>query len=158
MQIGLVSGFFRFMDLSDVVYIISILKPVNDLRPPNEMALLVLVAGFTFGDHFSIWTIYELKQQFPKLAPWNMHCCSVTRFQKLVVKEIRKLYALFTTAYLHYQFPRPARCLTLLVSANPIKNENKTPTQPHPRIFGCATQKVCQYQHSQQILLHVSLI
>ena len=37
------------------------------------MALLVLAAGFTFGGHLSIWTIYELKQQFTKLAPWNMH-------------------------------------------------------------------------------------
>ena len=37
------------------------------------MAFLVLAAGFTFGGHLSIWTIYELKQQFPKLAPWNMH-------------------------------------------------------------------------------------
>ena len=70
-RFGLV--FFRFMDLSGVVYIIWTLKPVHDLRPPNEMAFLVLVSGFTFGGILSILKIYELKQQFPKLAPWNMH-------------------------------------------------------------------------------------
>ena len=74
-------SFSRFMDLSDVVYIIWTLKPLNDLRPANEMAFLVLAAGCTFGGHLSIWTIYDLKQQSWKLAPWNMHgptviCCS----------------------------------------------------------------------------------
>ena len=37
------------------------------------MAFLVLPAGFTFGGHLSIWIIYDLKQQFLKLTPWNMH-------------------------------------------------------------------------------------
>ena len=44
------------------------LKPVSDLRLANKMAFLVLVAVCTFGGHLSIWTIYEWKQQFPKLA------------------------------------------------------------------------------------------
>ena len=41
-------SFFRCMDLSDVVYIISTLKPANDLRSTNGMGFLVLTASFTF--------------------------------------------------------------------------------------------------------------
>ena len=37
------------------------------------MSFLVLTAGFSFGGHLSNWTIYDLKEQFSKLAPWNMH-------------------------------------------------------------------------------------
>ena len=49
------------------------------------MALVVLVAGFTFVVHLSIWTICELKQQFPKLAPWNMHWPTVHLLQQCFV-------------------------------------------------------------------------
>ena len=44
--------------------IISTLKPVNYLRLANEIAFLVLAAGFTFAGHLSYWTIYHLKEQF----------------------------------------------------------------------------------------------
>ena len=96
-QIGLVSFFFYFMDLSDVVYIIWILKALNDFRLPNKMAFFMLAAGFTFGGHLSIWKIYELEQQFPKLAPWNMHSPTVHFFQQCFVlvlpdKYEQKLY------------------------------------------------------------------
>ena len=37
------------------------------------MAFLVFAAGFIFGGNLSIWTIYDLKKQFSKLAPLNMH-------------------------------------------------------------------------------------
>ena len=37
------------------------------------MDFLVLTAGFTFGGHLSIWTNYDLKEQFSKLATWNVH-------------------------------------------------------------------------------------
>ena len=46
------------------------------------MAFLVLAAGFTFGRHLSYWTIYDLKQQFSKLAPWNMHWPTVHLLQQ----------------------------------------------------------------------------
>ena len=42
-------------------------------RPANKMASLVLAADFTFGRHVSIWTSYDLKEQFSKLALWIMH-------------------------------------------------------------------------------------
>ena len=37
------------MNLSDIVYITRIMIAVNDLRPTNEVVLLVLAADFTFG-------------------------------------------------------------------------------------------------------------
>ena len=49
------------------------------------MALLVHAAGFTFGGHLSNWTIYDLKQQFSKLAPWNMHWAIVHLLQQRFV-------------------------------------------------------------------------
>ena len=65
----------------------------------------------------------------------ELESLAVTRFQKLVVKEMHKLYTLFTRVYLHYHFPRPTQCLTLLVSANPIK---KTKTKrPHNHTHVC---------------------
>ena len=46
---------------------------VNDLRQGNEIAFLALAAGFAVRGHLSNWTIYELEEQFSKLAPSNMH-------------------------------------------------------------------------------------
>ena len=37
------------------------------------MDLLVPAAGFAFEGHLSNWTIYDLKELFSNLAPWNMH-------------------------------------------------------------------------------------
>ena len=49
------------------------MKPVNDLRQPNEMAFLVLATGFTLAGRLSYWTIYDLKKQFQNSALRNMH-------------------------------------------------------------------------------------
>ena len=57
-------SFLSCMDLSEVVYIIRTLKPVNDLKTANQMIFLMLAAGFIFADHLSYWTIYDLKEQF----------------------------------------------------------------------------------------------
>ena len=80
------------MDLSDVVYIIWTLKPVNDLRPANEMAFLVPAAGFAFEDHLSNWKIHDLKEQFSNLAPWNMHLPTVHFLQQRFVLVLSDLY------------------------------------------------------------------
>ena len=56
------------------------------------MAFLVLAAGFTFGGHLSIWTIYDLKQQFSKLAPWNMHWPTVYLLQQRFVLVLPDKY------------------------------------------------------------------
>ena len=56
------------------------------------MAFLVLVAGFTFGGQLSIWTIYDLKQQFSKLAPWNMHWPTVHLLQQRFVLVLPDKY------------------------------------------------------------------
>ena len=53
-------SFFPCMDLSDVVYIVWTLRPVNELRPVIEMAFLVLAAGITLAGHLSNWTIHDL--------------------------------------------------------------------------------------------------
>ena len=74
-------SFFPCTDLSQVVYIIWTLKPVNDLRPAKEMAFLMPAAGFAFESHLSNWTIYDLIEQFSKLAPWNMHLSTVDFLQ-----------------------------------------------------------------------------
>ena len=57
-------SFFPCMDLLQVVYIIWTLKPVNDLRPANEIAFLLLAASFTFAGHLCYWTIDDLKEHF----------------------------------------------------------------------------------------------
>ena len=41
------------------------------------MAFLVPAAGFAFEGHLSNGKIYDLKKQFSKLAPWNMHLTTV---------------------------------------------------------------------------------
>ena len=56
------------------------------------MAFLVLAAGFTFGGHLTIWTTYELKQQFPKLAPWNIHWPTVHLLQQCLVLVLPDKY------------------------------------------------------------------
>ena len=56
------------------------------------MAFLVLVAGFTFGDHISIWTVYDLKQLFSKLAPWNMQWPTVHLLQQRFVLVLPDKY------------------------------------------------------------------
>ena len=61
------------MDRSGVTLIVSTLKPVTNLRPGNGMALLVLAGSFTFENHLSNRTIYDFKEQFSKLAAWNMY-------------------------------------------------------------------------------------
>ena len=48
------------------------------------MDFLMLPAGFTFGD-LSKWTFYDLKEQFSKLAPWNMHWPTVHLLQQRFV-------------------------------------------------------------------------
>ena len=59
-------SFFHCMDLSVVVF-------------------WVFAAGFTFGGHLSNWTIYDLKQQFSKLAIWNMHWPTIHFMQQRLV-------------------------------------------------------------------------
>ena len=49
------------------------------------MAFLVLAAGFAVGGHLSNWTIYDFKQQFSKLAPWNIHWPTVHFLQQRFV-------------------------------------------------------------------------
>ena len=56
------------------------------------MASLVLAAGFTFGGHLRIWTIYNLKEQFSKLAPWNMHFPTVHLLQQRFVLVLPDKY------------------------------------------------------------------
>ena len=68
------------------------MKSVNDLRLANEMAFLVPAAGYAFGGHLSNWTIYDLKQQFSKLAPWNMHLPTVHFLQQRFVLVLSDLY------------------------------------------------------------------
>ena len=80
------------MDLLQVVYIIWARKPVNDLRPANEMAFFVLAAGFVFEGHLSNWTIYDLKEQFSKLFPWNMHLPTVHFLQQRILLVLSDLY------------------------------------------------------------------
>ena len=46
-------------------------------KPAKEIALLVLVAGFTFAGHLSYWISYDLKEQLSKLALWNIHWSTV---------------------------------------------------------------------------------
>ena len=56
------------------------------------MAFLVLAAGFTFGGHLSIWTIYDSKRQLSKLAPWNMHRPTVNLLQQCFVFALPDKY------------------------------------------------------------------
>ena len=59
------------------------------------MAFLVHVTGFTFEGHLSNWKIYDLKEQFSKLAPWNMNLPTVHFvlffFSDLYEQKIREL-------------------------------------------------------------------
>ena len=80
------------MDLSQVVYIIWTLKPMNGLRPANEMAFLVPAASFAFEGHLSNWTIYNLKEQFLKFAPWNMQLSTFPFLQERIVLALSDLY------------------------------------------------------------------
>ena len=45
-----------------------------------------------FGGHLSIWTIYDLKQQLSKLAPWNMHWPTVHLLQQHFVLVLSDKY------------------------------------------------------------------
>ena len=56
------------------------------------MASLVLAAGFTFGGHLSDWAISDLKEQFSKLAPWNMHWPTVHFLQQCFVLVLSNKY------------------------------------------------------------------
>ena len=56
------------------------------------MVFLVLAAGFAFGGHLSNWTIYDLKEQFSKLAPWNMHWPTVHLLQQRFVLVLPDKY------------------------------------------------------------------
>ena len=86
------------MGLSKVVYIIQTPKPVNDLRPENKMAFLMLVAGFNFSGHLSNSTIHDLREQSTNLVPWNMPNWSLFErtvwfgsFCWIFTKDVRKL-------------------------------------------------------------------
>ena len=68
------------------------LKLVNDLRPAKEMAFLVHAAGFALEGHLSNWTMYDLKEQFSKLAPWNMHLPTVHFLQQCFILVLSDLY------------------------------------------------------------------
>ena len=57
------------------------------------MAFLMLAAGFTFAGRPSIWTMYELKQQFLKLAPWDMNWPTVHLLQQRFVLLLPDKYA-----------------------------------------------------------------
>ena len=56
------------------------------------MAFLVPAAGFAFEDHLSNWTIYDLKEQFSKLTPWNIHLLTVHFLQQRFVLIFSDLY------------------------------------------------------------------
>ena len=49
------------------------------------MVFLVLAAGCAFVGHLSNPTIYDLKEQFSKLAPWNTHWQLFTLLQRLAL-------------------------------------------------------------------------
>ena len=83
---------FSFVWISQVVYIIWTLKPVHDLRPAKEMAFLVPAPGFAFESHLVNWTIYDLTEQFSKLAPWSMHLPTVQSLQQRFVLVLSDLY------------------------------------------------------------------
>ena len=85
-------SFFPCMDLSQVVYNIWTLKPVDDLRPANEKVFWVPAAGFTFEGHINNWTIYDLKEQFSKLAPWNTYLPTVHFLQQRIVLVLSDLH------------------------------------------------------------------
>ena len=55
------------------------------------MAFLVPAAGFAFEGHLSNWTIYDLKEQFSKLVPWNMHLTTVHFLQQRFVLVLSDL-------------------------------------------------------------------
>ena len=80
------------MDLPQVVYIIWTLNAVNDLRPANEMAFSLPATDFAFEVHLSHFTIYDLKQQSSKLAPWNMHLPTVHFLQQRFVLVLSDFY------------------------------------------------------------------
>ena len=79
------------MDLADCLHYLNT-EPVNDLRPANEMAFLVAAAAFAFEGHLSNWTIYDLKEQFSNLAPWNIYLPTVYFFQQHFVLVLSDLY------------------------------------------------------------------
>ena len=56
------------------------------------MAFLALAAGFILAGHLSNWTIYDLKEQFSKLAPWNMHWPTVHFLQQRFVLVLSREY------------------------------------------------------------------
>ena len=56
------------------------------------MAFLVPAAGFAFEGHLSNWTIYDLKEQFSNLAPWNMHLPKHCFSQQCFVLVLSDLY------------------------------------------------------------------
>ena len=74
--------FFPCMDSSQVAYIIWILKPVNDFKTGRRNGFLGACGWITSAGHLSNLTIYDLKEQFSKLAPWNMHWPTVHFLQQ----------------------------------------------------------------------------
>ena len=56
------------------------------------MPFLVPAAGFAFEGHISNWKIYDLKEQFSKLSPWNMHLLTVHFLQQSFVLALSDLY------------------------------------------------------------------
>ena len=56
------------------------------------MAFLLSAAGFAFEGQLNNWEIYDLKEQFLKLAPWNMHLPTVHFLQQRFVLVLSDLY------------------------------------------------------------------
>ena len=56
------------------------------------MAFLVPVAGFAYEGDLSNWTISDLKEQFSKLACWNMYLPIVHFLQQHFVLVLSDLY------------------------------------------------------------------
>ena len=61
---------FACMDLSDVAHAIWILKPVNDLRPANEVAFLVLACELV--------SLFEAILLIWKFMTWNTYAKLIT--------------------------------------------------------------------------------